>query len=191
MSTSIRFIMVALVAAATVSSTVGQCISRLSSLELLESSATNLEVVRQYKLCPDIEYNPGKFDINGELVAGDQPPIYVRSNLNLKCGSDGNIEDNCSIVGGEFQLDASNIHGLEMPFENVVFEGITFRDAKKFSVYANRPGNITFINCAFVSNTNLFGAVVLLDYENSVNKDSNLTMNFVECTFSVRPCMMM
>jgi len=184
MSTSIRFIMVALVAAATVSSTVGQCLSRLSSLELLESSATDLEIVRQYKLCPETEYNPGKFDINGKLIAGDQPPIVVRSNLNLKCGSDGNVEDNCNIVGGEFQLDASNIHGLEMPFENVVLEGITFKDADKYSVYANRPGNITFINCAFVFNTNLHGAVVLLDYENYLNKTSNLTMNFVECTFS-------
>jgi hypothetical protein len=92
----------------------------------------------------------GVFDYSNVLVADSgSPPIPLRPNLHIRCGDDGNRDNNCVVMGGDLQVDGTNFYGLpaELDLNSVVVEGFTFVGTTKYSVYAAKKGDITFVDC--------------------------------------------
>lgn len=127
----------------------GQCIKDLQTIVDMEEAATDYSQERTYTLCPRTIFEMGTLNHNYDLQGFNvDPPIPIRPNLHVKCGDDGSKENLCWIATGDLHLDGTSVRGItETSIENVVIEGIVFIGAQKYSVWANKPGDITFKNC--------------------------------------------
>eukprot|EP00547_Thalassionema_nitzschioides_P006887 CAMPEP_0194199572 /NCGR_PEP_ID=MMETSP0156-20130528/545_1 /TAXON_ID=33649 /ORGANISM="Thalassionema nitzschioides, Strain L26-B" /LENGTH=358 /DNA_ID=CAMNT_0038924489 /DNA_START=302 /DNA_END=1378 /DNA_ORIENTATION=+ len=125
----------------------------------------------------------GKLDYSNKLIS-DSPAIPLRSNLYIKCGDSGGRENKCIIRGGDVQLDGTNYFGMDKSdtIENVVIEGFTFEGASRYSVWATRRGDITFIDCEWKDITKAY-VPLYFDYFDAANRNSFLTVNFMGCDF--------
>lgn len=124
-----------------------QCITNLDEIADMEKKA-NLSQQRTYDLCPNRKYNVALLDLNNNFVKG-QRPISAGPNMRVRCGNNGRLENNCVIQGGHLHIDVTTNFGANYEAQNVVFEGITFADTKRYMVWGNKPGKITFIDCEF------------------------------------------
>lgn len=180
-----HYVLMAFMVASAIHSAVGQCIKDLKNLEMLEKSAPDYDVPREYTLCTNTVYRIGTLDINMEIKEDFlMPPIRVRPNVHIKCGDDGVSSGNCQVFGGSVQVDATDLMGETMAARNVTFEGLTFADTKKYSIWGTKEGNITFIDCAFKKNR-FAEAPVLADYYKPEEQSSMLEMTFIDCIFDV------
>ena len=105
--------------------------------------------LRIYILCPNTIYEIGTLTTSGKCCNDGYHPIELRSNTEYICGNDGNINNNCIITGGEFQLSTfPTTYNFEST-TNVILKGFIFQSALvNGALFANK-GNITFINCIF------------------------------------------
>lgn len=175
--------MVAFMAALAMHSTAGQdCIKELSILEMLEEAAVDYNVPREYTLCEKTIYRVQRLDhsYNGKANTG-YTGIKLRPNVHIKCGDDGSSDGRCNIRDGDVQVDASNLFGVNDDLRNVTVQGLTFSRSTRYSLYANKPGNITFIDCYFQDNTKA-EAPILADYF-IPNSNQMLELNFIDCFF--------
>lgn len=116
---------------------------------------TDTSKPRTYIVCPNKQYEIGLLDFNHNLRKvrpGEdsvvQPPLPLRPNLTLKCGTSGSRSNLCWISGGHWQVDGTAIRGIEdQTVDNVVIEGFTFMGALKHSLWVTKPGSITFRDC--------------------------------------------
>ena len=131
------------------------CVSSITELVSLESIVQDYSQLRSYTLCSNSAYQVGDLDYSNHLInTTGSPPIPIRPNLQIKCGPDGSRSNNCFVYGGNVvQVDATGYFGVSngssISIDNVLISGITFSDAQGYSVWATRPGNITFSDCEF------------------------------------------
>jgi len=94
------------------------------------------KVKYDYIICPNATYYIDDF---GKTI------IPATDESNFYCGRNGDVENNCIIKGGDFQVYFLDI----LPLQDVVFRGFTFEDAKTASVYgdAHPTSLVYFYNC--------------------------------------------
>ena len=104
----------------------------------------------------DIELCRGQFyvDLGIEFNApwvGLRPAIIAQSNMRVRCGDNGLLENQC-VVGGTGEALVLNIWSSvfrEDEHKNVTFEGITFQRGSNALIRMSNGGDITFKNCLF------------------------------------------
>uniref|UniRef100_A0A7R9WU28 Right handed beta helix domain-containing protein n=1 Tax=Craspedostauros australis TaxID=1486917 RepID=A0A7R9WU28_9STRA len=102
----------------------------------------------------------------------------------IRCGPDGKSSNECVFTGGDYHVDATNFLGMDDDIaENVRFEGLTFEDAKRYSVWASMKGDITFKDCIFQDHKTAI-VPVLLDYTDPEQPESHLSVTFEQCSFT-------
>jgi len=178
-----KHLLIAFMAASAIRSTMGQCVNRLNDLEALESNVPDYNVPREYTLCPRQIYRVGKLDISYNIGSSlGTNGIKLRPNVHIKCHETGSSEDNCVIKDGDIQIDASNLFGALGPVTNVTLQGLTFIETTKYSLYGNKPGDITFLDCVF-RKTQTAEAIILADYFKP-QENNMLELNFIDCFFN-------
>jgi hypothetical protein len=128
------------------------CIDDFNDIYDKESLVTDTSFPRLYVICPRRIYEIATLDINGNVKepanAGVVPPIPLRSNMTIRCGDKGDKENLCWLAGGDLHIDGTAIRGInDETLENVIIEGFVFIGARKHSLFANKPGSITFRDC--------------------------------------------
>jgi hypothetical protein len=172
-----------------------ECIDNLQTLFDREAEMTTISTQQQrtYILCPNINYEVTQLDNNYNLrrpknninnnIGGGGPPIPLRSNLHIKCGSDGLRANNCFIKGGHLQVDGTAIRGITDPsLDNVIVEGLTFQSSIEHSLWITKPGSITFKQCTWTDHTRSRGPL-MLDFYDDLRPSDKLLVRFVEATF--------
>lgn len=131
-------------------------------------SAKEPFTAEDFVLCPNQVYELGVLlGPDNTCCLDGQAPFAARSNSRVLCGADGKLENNCTIVGGQFQVIVSFFTFLETT-NNAVFQGITFERSAFASLLLENDGDIRFIDCAVkvrnICNTlcEIYGFVVLL-----------------------------
>lgn len=102
-----------------------------------------------YSLCSNTVFEIGSANEPGGLCCLDgQAPLHPRSNAKIQCGPDGNPDNNCTFVGGTFQILNVFTTFFDQP-ENAVIEGITFKESLLSAALLVNGGTVTFRNCIF------------------------------------------
>jgi len=163
------------------------CIQTIDELENFETAFgandPTFSQGRTYVLCSNAFYNIGKLDVNNNVIDGQQF-IRARPNLYLKCGDDGKVTNNCFITGGDVQVDGTSYFGNTVTaIPNVTIEGVTFSKTLRYSVWASKQGDITFVDCVFTLNSEAL-APVFLEYYSSSDISSELSVSFIGCSFT-------
>ena len=114
-----------------------------------------------FVMCPNTTIHLGTLanPITGnvDIIEGDFPLAIVRSNVEVRCGLDGAVENNCVIKGGAFHVIMSPRYpnGLESErTDNVTIRGMTFTGQlsgestfNAASVVVSNPGSVLFVDC--------------------------------------------
>jgi hypothetical protein len=139
--------------------TTAGCLYTMEQLITEEEAVTDYSVTREYVFCEGRSFVIGSVDINNQFVEVTDTHRFfpVRPNMHVRCGETGARENSCILLGGDVQVDGTNFFGVgnNLDLTNVVFEGFTFAGASKYSVYATKPGDITFIDCEWKVRTQL------------------------------------
>jgi hypothetical protein len=68
--------------------------------------------------------------------------------MTIRCGDTGVRDNLCWLWEGDLHVDATPFRGIsDNSVEGVRLEGIVFIDARKYSTWATKPGDITFSDC--------------------------------------------
>lgn len=164
------------------------CIDDFEEIYRREAGVTNTAFPRMYILCPRRIYEVGYLDFDYNLiqppVGNAAPPLPLRPNVTIRCGDQGSRENMCWVTGGDIQIDGTNILGIgDETLDNVRIEGIVFIGALEHSLWANKPGSITFRDCEFRDFTNST-VPIMLDYFDSYNPSAELSTTFLDCEFT-------
>ena len=170
--------------------TVGQsCIDNFSQIYEKEALVTDTTFPRMYVICPRHIYDMGTFDFNGKMIQPKwgvvTPPLPLRPNMTIRCGDQGSRDNLCWLTGGDFHMDGTKVLGInDETLENVSIEGFVFIGARQHSLWANKPGSITFRDCEFRDFTNS-SVPIMLDYYDASNPSEELVTTFSDCEFRV------
>ena len=132
-------------------SATGSCIEDIQQIYVQESLIFDTSFGRTYTLCPRRIFEIARLDYNLELIGVNvHPPLPIRPNMHIKCGDDGLRDNLCWFFEGDVHIDATEFRGITDPrVDNVIIEGIVFIGAFRHSLWATKPGSITFIDCEF------------------------------------------
>jgi hypothetical protein len=130
------------------------CLTTTTELVDLENAVQDFSQLRSYTLCPNSIFEIALLDYSNDLVNGTGTPmIPIRPNMEIKCGVNGSRSNNCFVYGGDVQVDATGYFGISngsvLSVDNVLLSGIIFSSSLGYSVWATRPGNLTFRDCEF------------------------------------------
>ena len=121
----------------------------INEIALRETLVLDTSFQRTYKLCPLKSYPIGTLNFDYEVEFG-QKMLPLKANMKIQCGEDGKRSNGCFILGGDVQVDGTDLFGAGRgSLDNVVFEGITFLDVQKYTIWLNRPGRVEFNDCEF------------------------------------------
>ena len=153
-ATATRMLSLVLLLSLTINSVTAQtgaCLGSFDAITLRENLFSgSYETTREYILCPNTVINVGRLDFSNKLIRGSgQDFLPARPNLIVKCGDSGSRANNCVVLGGDVQIDATSFLGLVLQPTNVRFEGITFGASQRYTLWATQPGDITFVDCVF------------------------------------------
>lgn len=128
------------------------CIDDINEIYERESFITDTSFFRQYVICPNAIYEFATYDPVGNQVEPAQaavvPPIPLRPNMNIRCGDQGSRENLCWFAGGDLQMDGTATRGIsDDNLDGVVIEGFVFIGSRMHSLWATKPGSITFRDC--------------------------------------------
>ena len=126
------------------------CYTSLDTLYDVESSVTDLEVVRTYILCANTTFLTGFVTTDGEILGGQQP-LTVRKNMHVYCGDEtGSSANNCIVSRGSFGL-TSLPSNYDPPTINtgVIVQGVTFDSAAFIGTLLGLAGEFKFIDCKY------------------------------------------
>jgi hypothetical protein len=117
-----------------------------------ESIVTDTTFPRQYIICPRTTYKMATLDfmgnVNEDPTSGINPPLPLRPNMTLRCGDGGSKDNECWISGGDLHMDGTATRDInDATLEGVTIEGFVFIGARKHSLWATKPGSITFRDC--------------------------------------------
>jgi hypothetical protein len=126
-----------------------ECFESIQGIVDAENSISDYSQLRTYVLCPRKIYEIGTLDNSYALQGYNvHPPLPIRPNMHIKCGDTGSRDNLCWIATGDVHVDATKVRGImETTVENVVIEGMVFLGAERYSVWASKPGDITFRDC--------------------------------------------
>lgn len=132
-----------------------------------EELVIDTSIPRTYRMCNDTivrisSYNYDQSKFNDEESEIKALSIW-NSNVNIVCGDDKNYDNNCTFIGGTFQIEVLE---QNIPFfkhatvENIRIEGFTFTEASEanFKIYGSdvektgrsAPSASVFVkNCRF------------------------------------------
>jgi hypothetical protein len=102
-------------------------------------------------LCPNTEYKMGF--LSGDEIIGGFLPLFLRSNMTIKCGVDGKSSNNCNMTTGTIAF--FSVYGFfgqdELSIDNAVLSGITFSGSirEQYFVIGGLGGSIDVIDCRF------------------------------------------
>lgn len=128
------------------------CIDDISQIYEREALITDTSFFRQYVICPNAIYEFATYDPVGNQIelptANVVPPIPLRPNMNIRCGDQGSRDNLCWFVGGDVQIDGTLTRGIsDETVDNVSIEGFVFMGSRMHSLWATKPGMITFRDC--------------------------------------------
>jgi hypothetical protein len=125
------------------------CIEDIADIYTVENQVTDTSVRRTYILCPRRIYAIGTLDFNLDVQGFQvQPPLPIRPNMTIRCGDTGRREELCWMAEGDVHVDATPFRGIsDETVDSVFIEGIVFIAAKRYSLWASKPGDITFRDC--------------------------------------------
>lgn len=129
----------------------------------------NSFIAEEYILCPDTTITVGDFDADGDCCINGDYSFFIRSRSTIKCGADGRLENNCTIVSGNTHIFYIGAIFDDAVANGVRLQGITFRDAKFISSALANRGDITFDNCVWEDMGGV--ATVFAAYSPPVNND--------------------
>lgn len=130
-----------------------------------------------FVMCPNIRIklavmaNPAANDFR--LVNGDSPLMAVRENVEIRCGLDGSVDNNCVFEGGFLQvLLQPSLPDVEIELDartdNVTIRGMTFTgkieaDAifSGVSIVMSNPGELTMVDCLWENMTSTKGLMLV------------------------------
>jgi hypothetical protein len=117
-----------------------------------ESIVTDTTFLRFYTICPRRIYEIATLDFNGDIKeptsSGLLPPLPIRPNMTIRCGDLGSRDSMCWLAGGDLQMDATAIRGInDATVEGVNIEGFVFIGARRHSLWVTKPGSISFRDC--------------------------------------------
>lgn len=117
-----------------------------------EAIVTDTTFPRLYTVCPRRIYEIATLDFNGNIKeatsTGVLPPLPLRANMTIRCGDVGSRDSMCWLAGGDIHMDGTAIRGINDPtIEGVSIEGFVFIGARRHSLWATKPGDITFKDC--------------------------------------------
>jgi polygalacturonase len=73
-------------------------------------------------------------------------PMIPRANTQYKCGEDGSLANNCTMLGGSFHVMFNDfVFGEELT--GVTIQGFQFVAPQLHSVLAVGSGDVTFLDC--------------------------------------------
>jgi hypothetical protein len=99
-----------------------------------------------YTICPNRVYPVGyAYDDNQCCRDGDFP-LVPRANTHFKCGKDGSLSNNCTLIGGSFHV-LFNEFVYQEALSGVKVQGFTFQSPELHTVQAAATGSLTFIDC--------------------------------------------
>jgi hypothetical protein len=107
-----------------------------------------------YVLCPNTTFNIGVADDDGLCCVGGMTGLIMQSRSHIKCGESGSSENNCTLLGGDFQL----ITGPE-PAMEILIQGVTFESAEITGAFLAGRSNVTFLDCLFTVRESGFLAI--------------------------------
>lgn len=166
---------------------VGQsCIDDISEIYEKEELYSDTTFPRLYVICPRRIYDMGHLDFNGNVIESDTgsvvPPIPLRANMTIRCGDQGSRDNLCWFTGGDLHMDGTSVLGIkDDTVENVKIEGFVFIGSRQHSLWANKPGSITFKDCEFRDFVNS-QVPIMLDYYDSTSS-TELVVSFIDCEF--------
>jgi hypothetical protein len=166
---------------------------------------------KRFIMCPGTHTKIGRMEdpANGKtnITNGDVMMMILRDNIEVLCGENGSVENNCVLDGGFLQVLLQRVDdddiipvGTGARVDTVLIRGMTFTGdifidpfVGGASIVASHPGeNIRFVDCRWENMTALQGVVhagvnpyqlssVNLGYE--LPKSNEIDVRFVNCTF--------
>jgi len=160
------------------------CLESIDEIYTSESLVTDTTQRRKYVLCPRRIFDVGTLNHNFELQGFNvNPPLPIRPNITIQCGDTGSRENMCWITDGDLQMDATPFRGIaDATVEGVELTGLVFVGASKYSIWATKPGDITFKDCEWREHTKSVVPIMLDWFDGS---SSQLSVTFDGCDFSV------
>jgi hypothetical protein len=97
-------------------------------------------------------------DFNGILQQPEGatvvPPMPLRANMTVRCGDNGARDNLCWLTGGDIHMDGTKVLGIaDESLEGVFIEGFSFIGARQHSLWATKPGSISFRDCEWKVST--------------------------------------
>lgn len=132
------------------------CVESLDSLYFLEETVKDESVKRTYMLCPRQTYKvAAQLSLSNPPADGSHPITIGRPNMRVLCGTQGKVEDECVLSGGDVQLKMfDEFASGDLTGNNIVVRGLTFTQAHSVNVLLSTPGSFVLSNCLFkVCNT--------------------------------------
>jgi hypothetical protein len=160
------------------------CIESIDEIYTSESQVTDTSQRRKYVLCPRRIFDVGTLDHNFDLQGSNvNPPLPIRPNITIQCGDTGSRENMCWITQGDLHMDATPFRGIaDATVEGVELSGMVFIGANKYSIWATKPGDITFSDCEWREHTKSV-VPIMLDWFDGTS--SQLSVTFDGCDFVV------
>ncbi|KAG7349597.1 hypothetical protein IV203_012194 [Nitzschia inconspicua] len=163
---------------------VDNCFSDFNKIYEAERAVTNTNAQRTYIICPNKLYEVGFLDFNNNLRQRQRggPPLPLRPNMKLQCGTDGARKNLCWITDGHLQVDGTAIRGLDDDrLDNVELVGFVFIGSVQHSTWIMKPGSVTFRDCEWREHTRSRGPI-MLDYHDAY-ANNELVVIFENCLF--------
>jgi len=160
-----------------------------SSLKLYDDMSGSSSINKTFHVCPDTTWYPGTewdnktyyYETNG--IKGDQPLSFAQSGSKVLCGPNGDLKDNCTLVGGMKGAEAWSL-GQEMT--DLLIQGFTFTGDANRMVESVADSlsyvDLTIKNCHFVNNSKLETAVFLAT-DNKHKSTYGATLKIEDCVF--------
>ena len=158
------------------------CLTTLNELSLAEAAVVDFSTRRTYTLCPNTRFVVGRYDYSYHLVEG-QDPLFLRPNLHVKCGDDGQRSNQCLILTGDVLVtDTASQHDVENTGGPIILQGLTLEDPGRHFVKLTQPNDVWFVDCVFRHATRAL-VPLLLDYYQPNALQAQLKVHWHGCDF--------
>jgi hypothetical protein len=115
------------------------CIGNLTQLTALQEARGNkVGTPVTYIMCPNTVYLPTNYEL-----------FELNGNANYLCGTSGASSNNCTVLGGYFQLSVAMYAYNFADKDNIVISGFTFEKAEIANAAVATVGRTTFRDCIF------------------------------------------
>jgi hypothetical protein len=115
------------------------CIGNLTQLTALQEARGNkVATPVTYIMCPNTVYLPTNYEL-----------FELNGNANYLCGASGASSNNCTVLGGNFQLSVAMYAYNFADKDNIVISGFTFEKAEIANAAVATVGRTTFRDCIF------------------------------------------